>query len=161
MLVERCLPFYFSFLVRHVQSHDHARKQGTAWRPLTLSRSLYSDIFLLQSRFQPQHRLIRAGLKSVDPPMSSTPTCTTASPCRKGENWHHFSITAVPEAKKYTELLQSYLTQEYMPMVPSSIEGQIIVVVIGFFVRCECGLFVVRNARLHDCPIYILRELQK
>lgn len=93
--------------------------------------------------------------------MSSTPTCTTASPCRKGENWHHFSITAVPEAKKYTELLQSYLTQEYMPMVPSSIEGQIIVVVIGFFVRCECGLFVVRNARLHDCPIYILRELQK
>lgn len=32
MLVERCLPFYFSFLVRHVQSHDHARKQGTAWR---------------------------------------------------------------------------------------------------------------------------------
>lgn len=48
-----------------------------------------------------------------------------------------------------------------MPMVPSSIEGQIIVVVIGFFVRCECGLFVVRNARLHDCPIYILRELQK
>lgn len=145
LLVEKCLPSYFVSGVPRSMSWSH-QKTGNS---MESSDSVEEFIFwhlLLQSHFQSQRRLIRAGLKSVYGPVSLTSTCITASLCTKGINC---SITAVPGVNIYrtTAVIWHRNKCPFYPF-PLKAKRQIMVDVIGVFlssVNAVCLLYTMQD----------------